>query len=749
MLFAAFVAANALLLGTWVVLFRALRCGGGALSFVYAGLMAAVQVVATELVLGALGLLRLSLLLGANLAVSLLVLSGAIAVRREQSDEPLRVVGGPAPRRFGWEFAVLLPMLAFVTLWIGVAAVLLPPRGVDDLVYHLPPVYQAVQSERLQLLPLELRDVFAFPFNAELLFLWPLIFFHADTFVDLVPFVVALYGVVVVFATARRLGAPPRSAGFVALLFPFTPVVLGQSGSNYIDVITAVFHLVALLAAASFVAAGGLLHLLMAGVATGFVAGMKYSMLIFVVALQPLLWLRLWRDRGQDHGVLARYAVYVALVLAGAGYWLLRNFVATGSPFYPVKPTLSGFRFDPVSTIGKFIRADAPTVLTDLLRHPGNAFTLPFQDPGLGSLHGGFGAVFWGLSVPSILFCFAAGARRALRERDLFPALFWGQCFVALPAFAMIPVESMPFDVRYVLFVTGLGLAALALAMKRLEQFPGAGFVVRVFCVAASVLAVVQLAGYRWPSYQIRQAVEDRLADRYTSEYRYLRQAGWDLPSLSYAWDPLDFLTRDGDGWSVYMACGYSVFWTAPSFGSRLQNRIWNFAPRAGEWPQAFLFHYDRRGRPLYFVGPPITPEAVRDHGGYDLVAQTPFTRLWVKSSLLRRSDVSDRLAAYDATAFPQALRAAEPLLGALQGDGVVITSSPLGYGFRHLFLTGESPLPVHLTPPNQEEVFAARSGASRIYTIGRPLAGYRARPVAYLQSPQGRLAIYENVRIP
>ena len=46
-----------------------------------------------------------------------------------------------------------------------------PPRGIDDVTYHLPPIYQAIQDHRLTVLPIELRGHFGYPLNAEMLFL--------------------------------------------------------------------------------------------------------------------------------------------------------------------------------------------------------------------------------------------------------------------------------------------------------------------------------------------------------------------------------------------------------------------------------------------------------------------------------------------------------------------------------------------------------------------------------------------------
>jgi hypothetical protein len=746
MLVAVFILLNVGLVVPWCLFFVTLRPNDIGADLVYAGLAAAAQVVLMELLLGVGAVLYLRPLILCHLACGLGLLGWIV---RRDPKAPLRVVRLAIARAaarardiLGWETVLLSLLILFVAVWLVAAGALLPPRGIDDLVYHLPPIYQSVQKHRIELLPLQLRDMFAFPLDGELLFLWPLIFFHADSLIDLVQLVVALYGVLVVYAMARSFDVSPRNAAFAACLFLFTPVVLGQAGSNYVDLISGVLYLVILFAATRFHTTGDFLDLAIAGVATGFAAGSKYSMLVFVAAVQPLLWLR-W-GRGLTP---RRYAAYLFLALPLSAYWPLRNFLRTGHPFYPLMPSSSGFRLVPESTFAQITRA-APSVLSDFLAHPAQALSYPFRDPGLGSFHGGFGVVFWGLGAPAILYCIGKALKAAFRERRLFPLTFWGQVLVAGAAFAVLPAGVLDFTPRYILFLVGFGLLALLIVFRRLgEDLPGSVPILKGFCVAASVLAVIHLATYRWPSYQIAAAADDWSQGRRTSEYEYLRQAGWDLPSLSRAWAPLDYLTRSGRGWSVYMACGWSVFWTAPSYGSRLQNRIWNFEPQPAEPPDAFLFHYDRRGRPLYYVGRRITPDEVLRDGRYALVAQTRYTTLWVDRRLLDDPAVSARLADYYALTFGPVVRAAERIAPLLDADGVVITASELGYGLRYLSLTNRLATPVYLVPANREAALAARLGARKVFTVGAALPGFQSRPVAFLAQPNGKVAIYENTR--
>jgi len=254
---------TALIAAAWALFFAARENCSQSTQLAYTGLMTAVQIVVTELALGIAGVLRLPALVTANVALAVCVAAAALRARpaRNLMRGAVRQAAAALREMAAWENGLLTLLAAFVLLWLTVAAVFLPPRGIDDLDYHLSPLYRTVQTGRIELLPLELRDFFAYPLNGELLFLWPLIFFHDDRFVDVVQLVVALYGTLVVYALARCFEVARRTSFFIGALFLFTPVVLGQAGSAYVDVIAGVFHLVVLLALVRFHRSGDFLHL--------------------------------------------------------------------------------------------------------------------------------------------------------------------------------------------------------------------------------------------------------------------------------------------------------------------------------------------------------------------------------------------------------------------------------------------------------------------------------------------------------
>jgi hypothetical protein len=126
----------------------------------------------------------------------------------------------------------LISLICLAYLWIIVASYYLPPRGVDDLVYHLPPVFEYITSHKIFLLPIDIRSHFAFPENAELLFMWPTIFSYDQRMVDSVNIPFALFSIVVVYVLLSKLNISKKDSFFAAMLYALCPIVIMQAGSN-------------------------------------------------------------------------------------------------------------------------------------------------------------------------------------------------------------------------------------------------------------------------------------------------------------------------------------------------------------------------------------------------------------------------------------------------------------------------------------------------------------------------------------
>ena len=302
--------------------------------------MASAQILLTELTLGFSGLLYLSLLTIVNIIISSLVfLYGYNRTRTRLADivkHDYAIVKSTLLAAMDAYNIILIALVLLSYSWVVTAAYFLPLRGVDDLFYHLPPIFHYIQTHTISLLPTEIRHHFAFPQNAELLFMWPTIFSNSQRMLDSanVPFV--LMSVVVVYALLRNFLIPERDALFSALLYALCPVVIMQAGSNYIDVMVSLFFLISLYYTILYFQDQRTLYACSAGMSIGIMCGMKYTVLFLSIPLQLVMLWKLCTARRQ-HAV-----GYFSLLIALCCWWYIRNAVVLGNPIYPMNLFVSG-----------------------------------------------------------------------------------------------------------------------------------------------------------------------------------------------------------------------------------------------------------------------------------------------------------------------------------------------------------------------------------------------------------------------
>ena len=190
------------------------------------------------------------------------------------------------------------------------------------------------------------------------------------------PYVVLV--AVALYALARELGAPGPAAVLLALMVTAVPVVV-QPGLTrglldpvmYSMLATGVVFLI------RHDRSGARADLILAGLALGICFGTKfygYTVVAAVVAIWAVA--RIARGLGAGR-VLRELTGLGALILAGGGIWMLRNWVETGNPLLPltVDPlgiTLFEAPADPQRPLFGFTIADYlgdPGVWTDTLAH--------------------------------------------------------------------------------------------------------------------------------------------------------------------------------------------------------------------------------------------------------------------------------------------------------------------------------------------------------------------------------------------
>jgi 4-amino-4-deoxy-L-arabinose transferase-like glycosyltransferase len=302
--------------------------------------------------------------------------------------------GGPAPAdrspdapesRLSCALAALgVGVLVLVVVAFLVAAARTAIEGNDYLTFTMPNLGRWIQSGSLwmsnQFTPL--IQTSTYPNNGDLIFLTGLLPWHDDALVRLVN--VPLYALLGtgIYALARELGAR-RTASLLlaALVLSIQDVSLPALQDIKPDTFMLATLAVGMLFLVRHHRTRARSDLLLAGLGLGLAFGSRWYGISTVIAVlvvwaaAELLARRPLRSLGADAGWLA------AMVAIWGGFWLVRNWVVTGNPIYPVNVAALGLRAprDP------FIAAYNLTVLHYLLR-PGEFVhhLLPLYRYGIG-----------------------------------------------------------------------------------------------------------------------------------------------------------------------------------------------------------------------------------------------------------------------------------------------------------------------------------------------------------------------------
>jgi dolichyl-phosphate-mannose-protein mannosyltransferase len=252
----------------------------------------------------------------------------------------------PASSRTAWVIAAIAGAAAAVGILAYTAAVaLLPFTQVDVLNFHLPVVARWIQSGSLWQIDrfLAYQTQGNYPNTGDVVHLAAVLPWRADFAVRYValPFVAATG--VAVFALARELGAPAATAltyGAVAVTVP--TVAVSNLDFELTDAIMYSTFAAGVLFLARHVRSRGRTDLMLAGVGLGLALGVKWYA-VSAVAVVVLVWTagcllarRPWRGVVRDAGRVT------GLIAALGGVWLVRNWVESGNPFFPVRARVLG-----------------------------------------------------------------------------------------------------------------------------------------------------------------------------------------------------------------------------------------------------------------------------------------------------------------------------------------------------------------------------------------------------------------------
>lgn len=695
-------------------------------------LLTTAQIILSELVLGILEILTVNYLILLNTAIALIIIF--IVFRKQRNVKAyltddyislknnLKSINSPY-------IIFLFLLLSLVSFWLFLSAILLPPRGIDDLTYHLPAVFEYIYHQKIFLLPVEYRGHVAFPMNAELLFLWPTVFFKNLIPIGLVQFFYGIYGISVIYVLSRQLSLKRETSIFIGLIFFFSPVVLTQAGVAYIDLIVSVLFLVSLYFSIRFYSTQISTYLFLAGISIGLILGMKYTMILTAIILQTVIFPKLIRKNSRE------ILIYFLLISIFSCYWYLRNYLVLGNPVFPMEIFTESREFLSISSLN----------ILYIVNKFKEIFGLFLYDTGIGSFHGGYGIIFWGIAIPSWIYFFIKSIMIKNRSRSvnifILLQLLTGFLFLFL-----VPSFKFHRSPRLTIFMIGIGILAVGKLIEEFESQKIYKNTILLSCCVFSFLSTFQLARAKLPSYAIDIPIYDILSKKDYSQMRYLRFAS---SSSSFLWETLDYITLNyRKGLDCYFASSV-LDYAGPIYGSRLQNRVWNFKEDKSKMPDAFIFLIHDEENVKYY-GKKITIDEVLNNNNYKLIDLAEKAYLYLhKDFLEKNSIISNSLIRHYENYYDYEIKVASRFKNKVNNGAPIITSSYYGMGFQYLNMIDEINNPVHVLPVDKETQFIENSNITMFYSINKTFKGYDSKVIGKIVFKKNEeIILYFNSKI-
>ncbi len=387
--------------------------------------------------------------------------------------------------------ALLCIFCMFVLLfcWLVLTGYLFPSYSWDALYYHLPMVGQIMQSGAIQehSNPSFIQQYMnIFSKNINLFFLWNIIFLKSDRIVDLSQLFFVIAGVLSIYSMAIKMKIREQYALYCCLLFFFTPVLVLQATTNYVDAAVSMLFLIAVnflifdeqgnntgKSRESFLFDEGRISVLLSGLAGGILLGSKPTGPFYIVVLFLAVFIReMMQQRGQFSsaspgkgnlmikGLQTYFFCFVLPVVLGGGYWYLRNWIVYGNPVYYVDVSI--FNVSIFKGLEKNWVEAAPQAIENL-NYATRLVHVWLERVGYymyDSKFSGFGPLWFILFLPSILFSVIYGV--AKKKNNLLFVIF-----VFLVAFALYPRNWIT---RYVIFIVGMGALSFGIVLEYFHE---------------------------------------------------------------------------------------------------------------------------------------------------------------------------------------------------------------------------------------------------------------------------------------
>jgi|GEM_PF-1204213 len=288
----------------------------------------------------------------------------------------------------------------FSTLSVVIASFIFPPRGIDDISYHIPKIVENVLGKRFVSLDVDLDPRFAFPISGQMLSQAYVLLFKNLVFIDSTNIFFAVLSALSIYVISEKLFRE-RISSIISSLFVFsTPIVIGQMASNYVDLAFAAFFVSswAFSVSKNFFLSGAMAGLL---ISTKYIGFLLLPFIAFIAKKES--------SEYKEKSKIAITKFLLGLLLTGSFFYIM-NIKEFETPFYPPPWTKEGELIYPQPHPLK-----SPKDLLNIIHILGAFFKYDNLEL---SFHKGFSLIFWFITLPSFLYF-------TFRERFWRKTEFW------------------------------------------------------------------------------------------------------------------------------------------------------------------------------------------------------------------------------------------------------------------------------------------------------------------------------------
>ena len=224
-----------------------------------------------------------------------------------------------------------LPILIFILIVLPIA--ILPPTVRDELIVHLAVPKLYIENGRIFDIPF--MGFSYVPMNIDLLYLIPMVFGN-DVLPKLIHFCFAILTAIVIYTyLLEKTERGFAISGF--FIFLTTPIVVQLSTTAYIDLGLTFYSLLALIGMLKWrEEAFKIRWLIFSAISTGFALGSKYSALILLLFFTITIVYIYSRAAKDQLKALQMGFLYLSVAVLIFSPWLIRNYLWTGNPIYPL-----------------------------------------------------------------------------------------------------------------------------------------------------------------------------------------------------------------------------------------------------------------------------------------------------------------------------------------------------------------------------------------------------------------------------